>query len=80
MLSYPLGEEGAVALEKLPKSVEKFSHALEKSSLGQKHSIQKAMKAASEIGKIATESASGSPSQVQRAAASPAGERRATGA
>ena len=66
MLSYPLGEEGAVALEKLPKSVEKFSHALEKSSLGQKHSIQKAMKAASEIGKIATESGSGSPSQVQK--------------
>jgi predicted PurR-regulated permease PerM len=66
MLSYPLGEEGAVALEKLPKSLEKFKHALKRSSLGQKHSIQKAMEAASEIGKIATESDSGSHSQVRK--------------
>lgn len=66
MLSYPLGEEGAVALEKLPKSVEKFSHALKRSFLGQQHSIQKAMEAAGEIGKIAIESGSGSPSQVQK--------------
>ena len=63
LLIYPFSEEGAVALEKLPKSVEKFSRAL--SSLGQKHSIQKAMEAAREIGKIATGSASGSPSQLQ---------------
>ena len=66
MLSYPLVEEGAVALEKLPKSVQKFSHALENSFLGQKHSIQKAIEAASEIGKIATESGRGSSSQVQK--------------
>ena len=66
MLGYPLVEEGAVALEKLPKSLEKIRHALEKSSLGQKHSIQKAMKAASEIGRIATESDTGSPSQVRK--------------
>jgi len=55
-----------VALEKLPKSVKKFSHALEKSSLGRKRSIQKAMEAASEIGRIASESVSGSPSQVRK--------------
>ncbi len=65
MSIYPLGQEGAEALEKLPKSVEKFSQALEKSSFGLKHSIQKAKEAASEIGKIASESSSGSPSRVQ---------------
>jgi hypothetical protein len=65
MLSYPMGEEEAVALEKLPKSVKKFSHALKKSFLGQKHSIQKAMEAACEIGKMAIESGSGFPLQVQ---------------
>jgi predicted PurR-regulated permease PerM len=61
-----LGEEGAVALEKLPKSVEKIGLALEKSSLGQRRSIQKAIIAANEIGKLATESSSGSPSQVKK--------------
>jgi len=66
MLSYPLGEEGAVALEKLPKSLEKFSHALKKSFLGQKHSIQKAMEAADEIGKIAVESGTSSPKQARK--------------
>jgi len=64
LLSYSLGGEGAGALEKLPKSVKKFSHALE--NLGQNLGIQKAMKAASEIGKIATGSPSGSPSQLQK--------------
>jgi predicted PurR-regulated permease PerM len=65
MLSYPLGEEGVAALEKLPKSLETFKYALEKSPFGQKHSIQKAIEAASEIGKIASGSAGGSPPQVQ---------------
>lgn len=64
LLSYSLGGEVAGALEKLPKSVEKFSHALE--NLDQKIGIQKAMKAANDIGNIATGSPSGSPSQLQK--------------